>query len=425
MACGSLLMDPKPASTPPARDDINRPGGEDMDWHSQTWPVAGSPKRITGIALNQICDIADLAREDPNVIKLWIGEGDLPTPDFIREAATAAMASGQTRYTYALGVPALREALDRYHKRHWNLEIGADRFSVTAGGVQAVMQALQAVLNPGDEVIVPVPAWPNLLEIVRILGGKVVTVPYRVAGEGGFHLDMDDIVAAVTPRTRVIAINSPSNPTGWIMPRGQMAAVLDFARARGIWIISDEVYAHFTYNGAIAPSFLELAEPTDRLIVTNTFSKNWCMTGWRIGWLVYPRGMNQVFDNLGQYNTTSVATFIQYAAVAALDEGDDFIKSLVARSAKGREIICAALDSVPGVKVFWPEGTFYFFFSVHGMNNGYDVARRILREVGVGVAPGSAFGPGGEAYLRVCFAVEPSLVQEAADRLVAFFPKDT
>jgi aspartate/methionine/tyrosine aminotransferase len=395
-----------------------------MDWQSQAWPVAGSPERITGIALNQICDIADLAREDPDVIKLWIGEGDLPTPDFIREAATAAMASGQTRYTYALGVPALREALDRYHKRHWNLAIGPDRFSVTAGGVQAVMQALQAVLDPGDEVIVPVPAWPNLLEIVRILGGKVVTVPYRVAGEDGFQLAMDDIVAAVTPRTRVIAINSPSNPTGWIMPREQMAAVLDFARARGIWIVSDEVYAHFTYNRAIAPSFLELAEPTDRLIVTNTFSKNWCMTGWRIGWLVYPRGMNQVFDNLGQYNTTSVATFIQHAAVAALDEGDDFIKSLVARSAKARDIICAALDRVPGVRVFWPEGTFYFFFSVHGMSNGYDVARLILQEVGVGVAPGSAFGPGGEAYLRVCFAVDPALIQEAADRLVAFFRKD-
>ncbi len=227
-----------------------------MDWHMSQWPVAGSPDRISGIELNQICDIADLAREDPDVIKLWIGEGDLPTPDFIREAAVASLAAGQTRYTYSHGVPALREALDRYHKRHWNVDIGADRFSVTAGGVQAIMQAFQAVLSPGDEVIVPVPAWPNLVEIVRILGGKVVPVNYRVAEGGGFRLDLDDIFAAVTPRTRVIAINSPSNPTGWIMPREQMKAVLDFARSRGIWIVSDEVYAHFTYDGTIAPSCL-------------------------------------------------------------------------------------------------------------------------------------------------------------------------
>ncbi len=394
-----------------------------MDYRATEWPVSGTPARINGIELNQICDIADLAREDPDVIKLWIGEGDLPTPQFIREAAVSALAAGQTRYTYALGVPALREALDRYHKRHFNVDIGADRFSITAGGVQAIMQAVQAVLNPGDEVIVPVPAWPNLIEIIGILGGKVVPVPYRTLAGGGFALDLDDLFGAVTSKTRVIAINSPSNPTGWVMPKEQMLAVRDFARDKGLWIISDEVYSHFTYNGALAPSFLEITEPTDRLIVTNTFSKNWCMTGWRIGWIIYPKGMSKIFDNLSQYNTTSVATFVQHAAIAALDQGDDFIKSLVARSTRGREIICSALDKLPNVRVFWPDGTFYFFFSVHGMNSGYDMARRILKEAGVGVAPGSAFGPGGEEFLRVCFAVDPALIEEGAKRLEAFLCK--
>lgn len=394
-----------------------------MDYRATEWPVSGTPARINGIELNQICDIADLAREDPDVIKLWIGEGDLPTPQFIREAAVSALSAGQTRYTYALGVPALREALDRYHKRHFNVDIGADRFSITAGGVQAIMQAVQAVLNPGDEVIVPVPAWPNLIEIIGILGGKVVPVPYRTLAAGGFALDLDDLFGAVTSKTRVIAINSPSNPTGWVMPREQMLAVRDFARSKGIWIISDEVYSHFTYNGALAPSFLEITEPTDRLIVTNTFSKNWCMTGWRIGWVIYPKGMSKIFDNLSQYNTTSVATFVQHAAVAALDQGDEFIKSLVARSTRGREIICSTLDKLPNVRVFWPDGTFYFFFSVHGMNSGYDMARRILKEAGVGVAPGSAFGPGGEEFLRVCFAVDPALIEEGARRLEAFLCK--
>ncbi|MGY5803134.1 pyridoxal phosphate-dependent aminotransferase [Rhizobium sp. LEGMi12c] len=394
-----------------------------MDYRATEWPVSGTPARINGIELNQICDIADLAREDPDVIKLWIGEGDLPTPQFIREAAVSALSAGQTRYTYALGVPALREALDRYHKRHFNVDIGADRFSITAGGVQAIMQAVQAVLNPGDEVIVPVPAWPNLIEIIGILGGKVVPVPYRTLAAGGFALDLDDLFGAVTSKTRIIAINSPSNPTGWVMPREQMLAVRDFARSKGIWIISDEVYSHFTYNGALAPSFLEITEPTDRLIVTNTFSKNWCMTGWRIGWVIYPKGMSKIFDNLSQYNTTSVATFVQHAAVAALDQGDEFIKSLVARSTRGREIICSTLDKLPNVRVFWPDGTFYFFFSVHGMNSGYDMARRILKEAGVGVAPGSAFGPGGEEFLRVCFAVDPALIEEGARRLEAFLCK--
>ncbi|MFD1197969.1 pyridoxal phosphate-dependent aminotransferase [Brucella gallinifaecis] len=394
-----------------------------MNFQAANWPITGTPARINTIQLNQICDIADLAREDPDVIKLWIGEGDLPTPAFIREAAINALENGQTRYTYALGVPALREALSRYHKRHWNIDVSSSRFSATAGGVQAIMQAFQAVLSPGDEVIVPVPAWPNLIEIVGILGGKVVPVPYRTKEQGGFSLDLDDLFAAVTPRTKVIAINSPSNPTGWIMPREQMIAVRDFARERGLWIVSDEVYAHFTYDGSLAPSFLELTEPTDRLLITNTFSKNWCMTGWRIGWVIYPEGMSTIFDNLSQYNTTSVSTFSQYAAVAALDQGDSFIKELVARSAKGREIICSTLDKLPNVRVFWPEGTFYFFFSVHGMNNGYDMAKRILREASVGVAPGSAFGPGGEAFLRVCFAVDPALIAEGADRLEAFLKK--
>ncbi|WP_234187096.1 pyridoxal phosphate-dependent aminotransferase [Shinella sp. NM-101] len=391
-----------------------------MDYKDPEWPIAGTPERISRIELNQICDIADLAREDPDVIKLWIGEGDLPTPDFIKDAAVAAMQAGHTRYTYSHGVPALRAALDRYHKRHWNVDVGPNRFSVTAGGVQAIMQAFQAIISPGDEVIVPVPAWPNLVEIIGILGGTVVPVPYRTTGSGGFTLDLDDVYAAVTPRTRAIAINSPSNPTGWIMPKEQMVEVRDFARERGLWIVSDEVYCHFTYDGTIAPSFLEVTEPTDRLLITNTFSKNWCMTGWRIGWLIYPEGMSTVFDNLSQYNTTSVSTFSQYAAVAALDQGDDFIRQLVERSARGRAIICATLDKLPNVKVFWPQGTFYFFFSVRGMNSGYEMARRILREAGVGVAPGSAFGPGGEQYLRVCFAVDPALIAEGASRLEAF-----
>jgi aspartate/methionine/tyrosine aminotransferase len=381
--------------------------------------LATIPSRISGLAASQIADIADLAREDPSVIKLWIGEGDLPTPDFISAAAEKALRAGHTRYTYSRGIPSLHQALNAYHKRHFGVDIGAERFTVTPGGVNAIMQCFQAILEPGDEVIVPVPAWPNTMEIIRILGASVVPVSYRI-DTGSFRLELEDVCAAVGPRTKAIAINSPSNPTGWIMPYDQMLALRDFARAKRLWLLSDEVYSHFDFERSMAPSFLQICESTDRLFVTNTFSKNWCMTGWRMGWIVFPQGMTRVFDNLSQYNSTSVATFLQYGAVAALNEGDAFIKSFVARTATARKIVCSALDGLPGTRVFWPQGTFYFFFAVEGLDDAYELALRILKQARVGLAPGSAFGPGGEAYLRVCYAVEPSLIEEAAYRLVGF-----
>jgi aspartate/methionine/tyrosine aminotransferase len=381
--------------------------------------LAEIPARISGLPASQIADIADLAREDPSVIKLWIGEGDLPTPDFISAAATKALRDGHTRYTYSRGIPALHRALADYHRRHFGVEVASDRFTVTPGGVNAIMQCLQAILEPGDEVIMPVPAWPNTMEIVRILGGKVVPVPYRT-DTGRFRLELDDLYRSVGPRTKVIAINSPSNPTGWIMRRDQMIALRDFVRERRLWLLSDEVYNQFDFEEKIAPSFLEICDPTDRLLVTNTFSKNWCMTGWRMGWAIFPQGMAQVFDNLSQYNSTSVATFLQYGAIAALDDGDAFVRSFVARTAKARDIICSALDILPGTRVLWPQGTFYFFFAIEGMNDGNAIARSILRKAHVGVAPGSAFGPGGEEYLRICYAVDPALIEEASHRLGKF-----
>jgi aspartate/methionine/tyrosine aminotransferase len=221
----------------------------------------------------------------------------------------------------------------------------------------------------------------------------------------------------------MIAINSPCNPTGWIMPRDQMIELRDFARDRGIWLLSDEVYAHITYDGSISPSMLQITEPTDRVIVTNTFSKNWHMTGWRMGWVIFPEGCSKNTDNLSQYNTTGGATFLQHGALAALDQGDGVIRDLVDRSAAAREIICSAFEQLPNVALVWPEAAFYLFFRIDGVTNGYDMAREILKETGVGLAPGSAFGPGCEEYLRLCFAVDHRLIKQAAERLVDFIGK--
>lgn len=379
--------------------------------------------RMRGIGTSQIGLVADRGRDDPEVVKLWIGEGDLPTPPFIVEAAHRAMLAGHTRYATSLGLVRLREALSAYHARHWGVEIPPERFAVTAGGMNAIMQAAQALLEPGDEIVIPSPAWPNLAEAVRITGGVPVTVPYRVQGDGRFALPLADIAAAITPRTRVIVVNSPSNPTGWTMPLDEMTALRDLARARGLWILSDEVYAHFTYGNAIAPSFLQICTEDDRLIVTNTFSKNWAMTGWRAGWLIAPRGLAPTFAKLGQYNTTSIPTFIQHAAVTALKEGDGFIRQMVARCAESREILVAGLSRLPGVTVSVPEGAFYLMARVAGAGTprpdetSLDIAFRLLEEAKVGVAPGTAFGPEGEGFIRLCFAISPGLAREAVARL--------
>ncbi len=381
--------------------------------------AAALSPRVRGIGTSQIGLVADRGRDDPDVVQLWIGEGDLPTPPFIVEAAHAAMQAGHTRYTTSLGLPRLREALSAYHGRHWGVDVPADRFAVTAGGMNAVMQAAQALLEPGDEIIIPSPAWPNLGEAVRVTGGVPVPVPYRIRPDGRFALPLADIEAALTPRTRVIMVNSPSNPTGWIMPLDEMIALRDLARARGLWILSDEVYAHFAYGNAIAPSFLQVCEPDDRLIVSNTFSKNWAMTGWRAGWLIFPQGLAPTFAKLGQYNTTSIPTFVQHAAIAALEEGDAFIRATVERCAESRAILVEGLSRLPGVTVAPPDGAFYLMAHVAGAESSLDLAFRLLREAKVGVAPGTAFGPEGEGFVRICFAISPGLAREAVARLSA------
>jgi aspartate/methionine/tyrosine aminotransferase len=375
------------------------------------------PARIREVGTSQIGLVADRGRHDPDVIKLWIGEGDLPTPPFIVEAAHTAMLAGETRYTYSRGIPALHQALADYHRRHWGVAVAPERFSITSGGMNAIMQACQALLEPGDEVIVPAPGWPNLGEAVRVTGGVPVAVPFRQNAGGRFAWPLEDILAAVTPRTRIVVVNSPNNPTGWVMTLAEMEALRDAARARGFWILSDEVYNHFTYGNAIAPSFLQVTTPSDRLIVTNTFSKNWAMTGWRAGWIVYPEGLAATFAKLNQYNTTSIPTFIQHAAVAALNEGDDFIRTMVGRCVEARRILVEGLSRLPGVTVFAPDGAFYLMVQYGTGEKSLDFAFRLLEEAKVGVAPGTAFGPAGEGFVRICFAISPDLAREAVARL--------
>jgi aspartate/methionine/tyrosine aminotransferase len=366
-----------------------------------------------------IVEVFNYGRGREGLIPMWAGEGDLPTPDFIYEAAIRSLQEGETFYTAQRGIPELRAALARYHERTYGRSFADERFFVTGGGMQAIQIAARMVAGSGDEVLVPTPAWPNITAAVAINGATPVEVPLAF-GNAGWTLDLDRLFAAATERTKGIFINSPSNPTGWTATRDELRAILDFARARGLFIIADEVYHRFYYAGARSPSFHDVAEPEDRILYVNTFSKNWAMTGWRIGWLSTSPALGQTIENLVQYSTSGVATFMQRAATVALDEGDPFLNLQVDRARTGRNIVCAGLAQSGRARFSEPAGAFYLFFAVDGEDDTRALALRLVDEANIGLAPGTAFGAAGHGFMRLCFASSAERIAEATDRLVAW-----
>ena len=386
--------------------------------------VAGLRQAARNEPESGIVEIFNYGRLRPGLIPLWVGEGDIPTPAFICDAATASLAAGETFYTYQRGLPELRAALAAYHGRLYGKAFDAENFFVTGSGMQAIQIAIQAVAGAGDEVVLPSPAWPNYPAALRINGARPVEVPMTFA-DGRWTLDPERLFAACSPRTRAIFINSPSNPLGTVLSEADILAVRDFARSRGIWLVADEVYARYFFPGtdsnrAVAPSFLDVCDTEERIICVNTFSKNWAMTGWRVGWLMAPRAIGQVIENLIQYNTSGVPAFHQRACVAALEQGEPFVEEQIARARHGRAIVCRALAVAPRVRFHEPEGAFYLFFAVDGEPDTRALCRRLIDETGVGVAPGTAFGPGGAEFMRLCFARSPASLEAAMDRLLAW-----
>jgi len=363
-----------------------------------------------------IVEVFNYGRGREGLIPLWVGEGDLPTPAFISEAAAKSLRDGETFYTWQLGIPDLRAALARYHARTFGRPFDASRFYVTIGGMHAIQLAVRMAAGTGDEVVVPTPAWPNFAGAIGVAGAKTVEVPMTF-GNAGWTLDLDRLFDAVTPRTRALFVNSPANPTGWTAKRDELTAILDFARRRGLWIIADEVYHRFFYAGGRAPSFYDIAEDDDRIFYVNTFSKNWAMTGWRIGWLSGPPAVAPVVENLVQYSTSGVAAFMQRAATAALDGGEDFVRAQVERARVGREIMTETLAATGRARFVEPDGAFYLFFGVDGIADTSRLALRLVDEANVGVAPGTAFGAAGQGFMRLCFARDAGQMRLAATRL--------
>ncbi|MDH3380937.1 MAG: pyridoxal phosphate-dependent aminotransferase, partial [Gammaproteobacteria bacterium] len=322
-----------------------------------------------------IIEAVNYGRERPGLIPFWVGEGDIPTPPFICDAAIQSLRDGHTFYTYQRGIPALRDAIARYYDRHFSLKLDSGRVIVTSSAMQAMMETMQTVVGAGDEAIVVSPVWPNIYACIHIQQSVARSVALR-PDEFGWHLDLDRLLDAVNPKTRAIYINTPGNPTGWVMSRNDMLAVRDIARQHGLWIVADEVYGKFVYDGRHATSFLEIMEADEQLIVTNSFSKNWAMTGWRVGWTVIPKGLGQVYENLVQYNTSGTAEFLQRGCVAAIDHGDNFLAEQVARCSAGRELVCDALLELSNVRIVKPKGAFYLFFRVDGEPDSVNLTKR-------------------------------------------------
>lgn len=374
---------------------------------------------------SKIREVANAGMGRSDVLAFWFGESDEVTPDFIREAAIASLQKGETFYAHNLGLPELREAIAAYASRLHG-PVAIDRIAVTSGGVNALMLACQAVVDAGDEVVAVTPVWPNLPAQARIMGAKLKPVSLQPRG-GAWTLDLEKLLDAITPATRLLIVNAPNNPTGWTLSREEQEAILAHCRRTGTWILADEVYERLYYEPTAnhcAPSFLDLARPDDRLIVAHSFSKSFLMTGWRLGWLVMPPAMTHHMGKLIEFNTSCASVFTQRAAVEAVRRTDEVTPRVVAHLKACRDTLVPLLQALPGVELSPAKGGMYAFFKLDGFDDSLALAKRLVAEAGLGLAPGNAFAPEAQGWLRWCFASrDPARLRQGVDRLAGWLEK--
>ncbi len=380
---------------------------------------------IHNLEASKIREVANAGLGRSDVLAFWFGESDEVTPEVIRQAAIDSLQRGETFYAHNLGLPELRAAIARYTSS-LHPAVDASRIAVTSGGVSALMLAVQALVDAGDEVVAVTPVWPNLTAQPAILGATVRSVPL-VPVEGEWTLDLQALRAAVTSTTRLLIVNAPNNPTGWTMTREEQQAVLDHCRETGTWILADEVYERLyfepTANGC-APSFLDISRPDDRLVVTHSFSKSFLMTGWRLGWLVLPPALVDGIGKLIEFNTSCASVFTQRAGVVAIEHTAEITPRVVAHLKHCRDTLVPLLAAVPGVQVAPARGGMYAFFRLEGFDDSFEVAKRLVVEAGLGLAPGNAFAPEGQGWLRWCFASkDPQRLVQGVERLRGWLAK--
>ena len=391
--------------------------------------VSPSALAVPHSRIRELAEIAirmDETSPDPNdkVLKLYFGESNQPTPEFIQRAAQKAMRDGFTFYTSNAGLSSLRTMIARYYEDHHQVALDpSSEIVVTASGVQALSVAIRCCLDPGDEGIVLTPAWPNQSSNIHLANGIAREVPHVLCG-GRFTIDFDALKAAVTPRTRLLIYTSPSNPLGWTATVDDQKRLLEFARAHQLWLIADEVYERLFYLpqklGTPAPSILRLATRDDALIVIQSFSKSYCMTGWRVGWLVGRKDLAARAAVLNEFIVSHAPSFAQRAGETALEWGDQKLREMLAQFKINRDLCLAAMAKMKRVSVPSPDGAFYLFPKIEGVTDSFDFCKRLLLDTKVGLAPGVAFGAGGEGFIRLCYASEPEILQKAMTRLAAF-----
>jgi aspartate/methionine/tyrosine aminotransferase len=376
------------------------------------------------VPYSRIRELADIAMRMDGVLRLYFGESNLPTPEFIKRAAAKALADGFTYYTPNAGLPSLRHAIADHYQRLHQVRIDPEtEIVITASGVQALNVGIRTVLDPGDEALILTPAWPNGSAIAQMANATPIHIAQPLVGDR-YEVDFDALEHAVNSRTRLLIYTSPSNPLGWTATEADQDRLLAFAREHHLWLLADEVYDRLYYEaprlGVPSPSILRKATRDDAVMVVHSFSKSYCMTGWRVGWLVGRSDMARKAAELNEFIVSHAASFAQKAAETALADGEAELVEMLGRLRDNRDYCLAALRAMPGFTVPRPDGAFYLFPRIEGLTDSFGFCRRLLEETRVGIAPGVAFGAGGEGSVRICYAAERSILEPALERLAGF-----
>jgi aspartate aminotransferase len=376
------------------------------------------------VPYSRIRELAEAAMKMEGVYKLYFGESNIPTPQFIKDAACQAFEEGYTFYSENAGLPGLRRGIADYYHGAQGVSLDPEtEIVITASGVQALHSTIRCALNPGDEAIILTPAWPNAAADVQMDNAVPVEVPLKFRN-GIYSINFEAMESAVTPRTRLLVYTSPSNPLGWVATEEEQGQILDFSRRHNLWLLADEVYDRIYYRGeelgTPAPSILRKATREDAVMVAQSFSKTYCMTGWRVGWMVARRDAAKKAAEFNEIIVSHAATFTRRAAQVALAKGEDSIRRMLALYKENRDFCLRALSEIRGLDVPSPDGAFYLFPKIEGLKDSFDFCWRLLKETKVGIAPGVAFGAGGEGSVRICYAVERSILEPALERFLKF-----
>ena len=381
---------------------------------------------IQQLQASKIRELANAGLGRSDVLAFWFGESDEVTPDFIRQAAIDSLHAGETFYAHNLGLPELRESIAAEMVKRHGADIGSDRIAVTSGGVNALMLAMQALVDAGDEVLVVTPVWPNLTAQPQILGAHLRTLSLEPS-KGRWELPLEKLLDSITADTCLLVLNSPNNPTGWTLNRQEQQAILEKCRSTGTWILADEVYESLYFldsQNHCAPSFLDIAQPADKLVVAHSFSKSFLMTGWRLGWLVMPPEMTQHMGKLIEFNTSCASVFVQRAGLAALKRAEEVTPRVVSHLRLCRDTLANALNGLDQIEFALPDGGMYLFLRLPAGMDDFQIAKRLVQEAGLGLAPGSAFAQEAQGWLRWCFASkELDRLRQGAARLDSWLSK--